>query len=164
MARINDSVNATLRLRSVREDDWSSILAVTNQSVANIPGAGTQDKRQANRRQFDSARGFREQFVAEASGDGKIVGYGAIESVSAPSDPEFRMFIVTAPESLATVGDLLYRSALEALVRAGAKCARFTEYADDHSLLTFTLARGFVEHQRFRIPEGNEIVTFVKDL
>jgi hypothetical protein len=167
MSLTDDSSNPSIRLRSVRAEDWPAILAIANRSVAHVPGAGPQDDWVSNRRQFDSTRGFREQFVAHGPDDRDIVGYGAIESIESPAAGQgldFRMFIVTPPERLSVVGDLLYRSALEVLARVGARRVRLTEYAADQPFRAFAEARGFIEHQRFRIADGNEVVTLLKQL
>jgi GNAT superfamily N-acetyltransferase len=158
-----DSSNPKLRLRAVRDDDWPAILAVANHSVADVSGAGSQEEWVSNRRRFDPTRGFREHFLAISDND-EIVGYGAIESAGAIDDGEFRMFVVTPPERLTVVGDFLYRSAIEALARVGARRVRLTEYAADHRLRAFAEARGFIEHERFRIANGIEIVTLLKNL
>ena len=149
-----------IRLRAVRDADWPSILAIANQSVADVRGAGTQEEWLGNRKKFDDTKGLREHFVAEESGE--IVGYGSIES--AANAGEFRMFIVTAPKNLSSVGDLLYRYASEALSKAGARLVRLREYANDRTLREFAEARGFVERERFYIEDAIEIITLIKHL
>ena len=151
------SVNDDLRVRDIRDEDWSAILAIANQSVADVAGAGRQDEWLANRRNFDASRGTREHYVVEHAGE--VVGYGGIESVSALPEGEFRMFIVVASRRLADVGERLYQTALAALARNRARRVHLTEYAKDQSLRDFLERRGFTETRRFRIPDGNEVVT-----
>jgi len=102
-----------LQIRELREIDWPAVLAVANQSVAHIPGAGPQDEWLCNRGTFDPSKGVQQQIVAEASGS--AVGYGALESRD-PAEPRaFRLFVVTAPRLLDTVGQHLYGELLSRL-------------------------------------------------
>jgi hypothetical protein len=162
---LNDAgIHLDIRLRSVRDEDWPVILAVANRSVAGVPGAGTQEEWESNRRRFDATRGFREHFVAEITDQAEVVGYGAVESMSTGERDELRMFIVTPPERLSVVGELLYRSAMTVLARARVRRVRLTEYAGDQPLRAFAEARGFSEQHRFQIADGNEVIVLVKDL
>ena len=146
-------------LRRVRDSDWPAILEIANASVAHIPEAGTQEEWHHNRRYFDPAYGAQQQFVAVDEESDAILGYGAIES-----SPEFRVFVVTLPESIPTVGELLYERALTLLGEAGAERVWFTEYATDSALLTFARSHGFRDARSFTLSDGAEAMTLVKPL
>jgi hypothetical protein len=150
---------ASASLRDVRESDWPAILDLANASVAHVPGATDQEEWLENRRHFDTAQGSQQHFVAEEAGSGAIVGYGAIES-----RPEFRLFVVTLPERLPTVGELLYERALALLREAGAERVWFTELDADRTLLSFAKAHGFGDPRRFALPDGSLATTLVKTL
>lgn len=149
---------ATVRIRSLRarapdEADWPSILALANESVAGVPGAGPQDEWLGNRRSFDS---LRHQLVVHASGS--LVGYGAAESRDSGS---FRLFIVCAPAARETVGAHLYAALESWLQTQGATDVWFQEYATDTELIAFARRRGFSERRRFEY-DGTEIVVLGK--
>jgi hypothetical protein len=146
-------------LRDVRGEDWPAILEVANASVAHLASAGTQEEWLHNRRHFDSAQGTQHQYVAEDPVSGAVLGYGAIES-----SPEFRLFVVTLPEYLPTVGELLYERALALLAESSAVRVWFTEYADDRTLVSFARAHGFGDARNFSLPNGAAATTLVKQL
>ncbi len=149
---------ASISIREPLDDDWPTILELANRSVASVPGAGSQEAWLGNRRAF---RGARRHFVAVEAGRDEVVGYAGIESVSAG---EFRLFVVTPPERLCDVGEALYARAVTQLSELGARRLSFTEYAADQRLGAFARARGFVEEDRFRLPEGVDLVRLVKKL
>lgn len=124
-----------------------------------MPGAGSQAEWLENRRSFDSARGAQRHFAAEDPESGAVLGYGAIEA-----SPEFRLFVVTLPEHLPTVGELLYERALALLREAGAERVWFTEYSADRSLLSFARAHGFRDAGRFALESGIDVTSLVKVL
>ena len=146
-------------LRSVRDDDWDGILALATASVAHVPEAGSQEEWHRNRRQFDERAHVRRQFVAVPPEDGSLLGYGAVESQTAR---DFRLFVVTRPNHLATVGALLYDRAMRSLYDLGARGAWCTEYARDEPLLEFFRARDFREVRRFPVAPGVDAVTLAK--
>jgi hypothetical protein len=146
-------------LRDVRDADWPAILEVANGSVAHLSGAPTQEEWLHNRRHFDAGHGSQRHYVAEDPETGAVVGYGAVES-----GPEFRLFVVTLPEQLPTVGELLYERALALLGESGAARVWFTEYADDRFLLAFARAHGFGDARNFSLPDGAMATTLVKRL
>lgn len=149
------------QLRPVRDADWPALLALANQSVAHVAGAGSQEAWHENRRQFDTATGVQRQLVAEHPQTGALLGYLAVES-NRPD--EFRLFLVVPVSRLSAVGELLYARGVELLRELGARRVWFTEYASDEPLLSFTRAHGFRELRRFVLPGGPEAVTLVKDL
>jgi len=127
--------------------------------VAHVPGVGGQDEWLHNRRHFDTAHGTQVQFAAEDPESGALLGYGAIEAA-----PEFRLFVVTLPELLPTVGELLYERGVALLREAGAPRVWFTEYSADRTLLSFARAHGFGDARRFPLPDGLEATSLVKVL
>lgn len=148
-------------LRSVRDLDGPALLALANRSVAHVPGAGRQEAWLHNRRHFDSGRGVQLQFVAEHPESGALLGYGCIES-----DPrgEYRLFLVTTPDRLSGVGELLFERGLAVLGELGAQRVWFTEYAGDEPLLRFARKHGFSEFRRFALAGGTEAMTLLKEL
>jgi N-acetylglutamate synthase-like GNAT family acetyltransferase len=149
-------------IREVRPTDWPAILALANRSVAGVPGAGTQEEWLRNRRSFDASRGTQRQFVAEEAS--RLVGYGALESDAARDAYAFRLFVVTDPVDLPSVGEFIYSQACAALAELNARHVWLTEYAADTHLLQFAAARGFRETRRFPLPHGPEAVVLVKSL
>ena len=152
-------MNGSATIRPVRDDDWAAILALANGSVAHVAGAPTQEEWLENGRGFDASQGTQHHFVAEDPATGTPLGYGCVES-----GPEFRMFVVTLPENLPTVGELLYERAMTLLGEEGAERVWFTEYAADSTLLSFAKAHGFGDPRRFTLPDGLEAMTLVKRL
>jgi len=155
---------AALMLREPRETDWPEILGLANASVAGVPGAGLQDVWAENRRHFDQVQGTQRQLVAVDEGTRSIVGYAAVESAGSDAPGAFRLFLVTAPEQLGRIGEILYQNLIAVLREIGAREVRFQEHAADAPLLAFAGARGFVERHRFTIEGGLEIVQLVRGL
>jgi hypothetical protein len=149
-----------VRMRPVGDADWPALLKLANQSVAHVPGAGSQEAWNENRRQFDTATGVQRQFVAEHPQTGALLGYLAVES-NLPG--EFRLFLVIPTNRLSALGELLYARGVGLLRALGARRVWLTEYAGDEPLLAFVHARGFTEFRRFVLPEGPQAVTLVKD-
>jgi N-acetylglutamate synthase-like GNAT family acetyltransferase len=145
-------------------EDWPTILQLANTSVANVPPAGQQDEWLTNRQDFASKPGaVQRHFVARDSESGRVVGYGSLEhDPQAPADA-FRLFVVTDPADLESIGNELLEHALSQLDRLGAKTAWFTEYADDTSLLGFARARGFEPVRSFDW-RGSELLVLEKKL
>ncbi|MEE9253367.1 MAG: hypothetical protein V3U43_00380 [Pseudomonadales bacterium] len=151
----------TLARRDVTATDWPRILELANASVSHVPGAGTQEEWYENRRSFDSSSGTQDHYVFEDSERGEIVGYGGVEMTP---NGEFRMFIVTLPQLLETVGERLFQENLELAKIRGAERVWFTEYVDDTVLVEFAKARDFMELGRIRLDEGVEAITLMKRL
>lgn len=76
----------SLELREPREQDWTAILALANQSVQAVPGAGSQEEWLDNRQRSSP---LRRHFVAVEAG--AIVGYAAIESQFDQVEQGFRL-------------------------------------------------------------------------
>jgi hypothetical protein len=150
-----------LVVRPVLERDWPEIRALAERSVAHVPAAGSQEDWHRNRRSAGDRGAVQRQVVVEDPELGALLGYGAVES---DAQGELRLFVVTTPDRLADVGELLYRRGLAVLGELGARRAWFTEYAADEPLLRFARARGFSERRRFELPGGTEAVTLCKEL
>jgi hypothetical protein len=146
-------------IRELDESDWPAVLAVANESVACVPGAGPQDEWLRNRRSFDIGRGVQHQVVAQAAGS--TVGYAALESRDPATPLCFRLFVVCAPRLLETVGELLYAELQSRLRTLGATEARFQEYASGVELIAFAKAKGFSEAARF-VYQGTDLIVLTK--
>ncbi|HJN52003.1 MAG: hypothetical protein QGI68_12020 [Pseudomonadales bacterium] len=149
-----------MQFRSPRDGDWSTILTIANRSVFDVPGAGEQDQWLSNRRSF-SKRGFQHHFVL--ADDHNVFGYGAVEHATDAPPDSYRIFVVTYPEHLQDYGAGIYEYAERKLIELGAANARFVEYAEDHRLNSFILARGYAEIGRFQLDSGQEAVVLSKD-
>lgn len=152
---------ATLVRRAVTASDWPSVLVLANASVVHVAGAGSQEEWYENRRSFDSSRGTQDHYVLVDPELGEIVGYGGVETTP---NGEFRMFVVTVPELLETVGERLFRENVELAKTRGAERIWFTEHAHDTGLVEFAKARDFMELGRIRLDEGVEAITLMKRL
>jgi len=108
----------SVKIRELEETDWPPILAVANESVARIPGAGPQDEWLRYRQAFDRSKGVQQQLIADASGS--PVGYAALESGDPGMPRSFRLVVVCAPQFLETVGEHLYVELQARLRKLGA--------------------------------------------
>lgn len=143
-------------LREPADADWPRILELANRSVAHVKDAGPQQEWLANRRK--QMRG-RQHFVFERKSD--VLGYGAIE----PNDDVrngYRVFIVTAPECRADVGETLFAHASAYLDANVAAQSWFIEYAQDAAFLEFIEQHGYAETRRFDLPDGPRVVVLTK--
>jgi N-acetylglutamate synthase-like GNAT family acetyltransferase len=142
-------------LRDARDSDWPAILELANESVADVPGAGSQDAWVTNRRSFDASSGVQRHWVAEE--EPVVVGYSAVESRAKDNPKSFRIFVVTDPKRRASLGRRLLENALAELKRQGAKSAWFAEYALDTEFIGFLKHYGFAEQERFESDDGSEV-------
>lgn len=149
----------SLELREPRDEDWPAILALANQSVKDVPGAGAQEEWLANRR---ASSPLRRHFVAVETGS--LVGYAAMESHFDRVERGFRLFVVAPPAQRGRVGTLLYARLESLLAELRAAEAWFVEYAADRDFLAFLAERGFHEARRFRSDAGEECVVVSKRL
>lgn len=150
-------MKSSAELREAREDDWPAILALANQSVAGVSGAGPQDEWLRNRRRPHPLR--RELVALESDA---VVGYAALEAQLPRIERSFRLFVVSRPERLAEIGALLYRRVEGLLAELGAAEAWFVEYASDQRLLAFLAERGFEEVRRLHVEGEGECVVVSK--
>ncbi len=152
-----------LVFRSTKPEDWPVVLTIANQSIAGVPGAGSQDEWLENRRCFASTGGVQRHFVARGAESDRLLAFGSVESDPKASPSGFRIFVVTAPSELLSVGSQVLEHALTQLRELGAQQAWFIEYAADTSLLSFAQARGFDEVRRFDW-RGVELVVLQREL
>lgn len=143
-------------LRAPVQSDWNAILALAHLAVPFDP-EGNQGWLE-NRRKFE---GRRHHQVAEDE-SGAVRGYGAVEE--GDLEGTYRTFLVMAPGDLPTVGDLLFERLLSEVTELGASLLWAREYAEDVALRTFLQERGFVERNRFTLPEHMEMVVLTRDL
>lgn len=150
-------------LRTPGGADWHRILELAD---AALPwDAGGNREWLENRRQF---AGRRRHYVVEGGGageeaPGRAVGYGAVEE--GPEPGSFRMFVVMAPELLASeAGAVLYVRLAADLAALKATNVWVREYARDMALLAFLRERGFEERERFSPPGYEEMVVMAKAL
>ncbi len=141
--------------RTPHDRDWPAILDLANRSVADVPGAGTQEEWLHNRRDFPE-KGY-QYHVVLADGD-DVLGYGAMEHAEeAPSDA-YRLFVVTLPERLGGIGLQIHGHLHQKLCELGAAGAWFVEYAEDRVLTSFLRDLGYRELRRFLLESGVEAI------
>jgi len=136
-------------------------MELADEAVVHVPGAGSQAEWCRNRRAFDVSRGVQREYVVEDDETADIVGYGSVE---AAGDEEFRLFVVTPPDRLSSVGALLYTTGIETLRELGARAVTFSEYAADEPIVSFAISHGFKESRRWTLPDGKKAITLRKDL
>lgn len=149
-----------MNIREPQKADWPQLFKLANQSIAHVPGVPTQEDWWNNRQNFDETVGIR-RHLAALTDDENIIGYMAVES--AQNDGVFRLFVVTIPEYLSTLGETLYGFAMTHLRELDAQQVWFTEYAEDNNILEFARAHGFQEHRRFSTGDGLEVLSTYKE-
>jgi|TARA_Y100000310_G_scaffold336490_1_gene421159 hypothetical protein len=149
-----------MKFRPPTDNDWPVIWEIANQSVADVPGAGVQDEWLVNRRGF-SEHGFQHHFVL--TDHGSVLGYGSVERASDAPPDIYRIFVVTAPEHLQECGARIFDRAERKLMELSAVESRLVEYAEDHRLGSFLLARGYTEVREFQLDSGQQAVVLSKD-
>ena len=137
--------------RTPRERDWSTILSIANASVADVEGAGTQEEWLDNRRNFPPD-GIQHHFVCTDSE--RVVGYGAAEHACNAPEGAYRLFVVTTPAKLATIGNGIFNELSILLTQLGAHNSWFVEYATDMRLTGFLIDRWYSEVRSFNLESG----------
>jgi hypothetical protein len=137
-------------LRPPTDADWDDVLAAADAAVPFDPATNRQWLQ--NRRAFDATGGTRRHYVAVVVG--RTLGYGAVE-LRAPGARAARLFVVTAPALLPSVGAVLHDRLIADARALGATILWLREYAADASLLAFLRARGFAETNRAPSPDGD---------
>lgn len=142
-----------IRMRAAQESDWPAILQVANQA---LPNSKTENKAWLHLRQtFNTERFLQRHYVAESAESGQVLAYGCIEE--GPEAMKYRVFVVMAPNLLASLGQKIFDRLLEDLREAQAQWLWVREEADD-PVLEFFHQQGFQQTAQFRIPNGREIV------
>lgn len=134
---------AEANVRPVKTEDYPAILQVADAAVPFDPqgNRGWLRSRQA----FDETVHARRHYVLEY--DGQIVGYGGLEEQGG-GPHRYRLYVVTAPERLESVGRALFERLRQAAIPLGARTLWVREYARDEALLDFFGERGFAETGR----------------
>jgi len=129
-----------MQKRSPEPNDWPRVKELADVSVADIPGAGSQDEWLINRKQFTTV-GEQKHFVCVD--DDRIVGYGSLERAADAPAGHCRMFLVTAPEALDSVGPFIFEELQELASCRNISRSCFVEYSEDPRLLGFLRKRGY---------------------
>lgn len=140
--------------------DWSTILEIANESVAEVAGAPQQDEWLHNRRTF-SERGQQEQFVL--IDEGRVAGYGAMERRSQDPANRYRLFVVANSDQLADAGRKIYERLQARLTAVGATESWFVEYVQATKLIAFICAQGYAEQRRFMLPSGETAMVLARN-
>jgi hypothetical protein len=141
-------------LRHPLGSDWAAILEVANLSA---PWA---DNTEWLERRKTFAGYLRHHYVAVETDLDRVIGYGAIEGEQ--TQGRFRIFVVTRPELLPTVGDQIYRQLDLDLSELNAEVAWAREESRD-PLIDFFREHGIHETARFHHDE-REIVIMEKTM
>lgn len=152
-------VSSDVQLREPRIEDWPAILALADESVRAVAGAGHQDEWLRNRQRHLP---LRRHFVAVEGA--ALVGYAAVEPRFDQVEGGCRLFVVAAPGRLSDIGALLYENIESVLAELRTMDAWFIEYASDQPLRAFLDERGFQEVRSFRLEGGVECVVLSKHL
>jgi hypothetical protein len=148
-----------ITFRAPRDEDWETVLALANRSVGDVDVAPPQDEWLANRRAFAKG-GEQHHFVAVIGAT--VVGYGALEHAPEAAPGSYRLFVVTAPAELDSVGVRIFERETTLLEELGATASWFVEYVDDRRLNEFIRARGYTEARRIS-HEGVPLVVLARD-
>lgn len=146
--------------RDPREDDWPGILNIANASVAAVEGAGTQEEWLENRKTF-TGNGIQHHFVCTDAG--QLLGYGSAENASDAQADSYRLFVVTQPETLHSIGEAIFDELVRILPKFRAQRSWFVEYANDSSLTGFLKDHGYEESRRFKLDSGVEAAVFERE-
>ena len=151
-----------ITFRAPTVDDWPAILALAEQSLAELPNPPSQLEWLNNRKSFTPSDGIQQHFVA-TSGE-RIVGYACIECRNKTSDRKktvgdvYRLFVVVAPSARRTLGTHLLAKLRESLIDLGARRAWVAEYEADAPFLAYLEEMGFVKLKTFRLDDGTQAV------
>jgi N-acetylglutamate synthase-like GNAT family acetyltransferase len=137
------------------QDDWDILLDLANQAVPFAPQEN--EEWLEYRKAFDESKRTRRHYLAF---DGATpVGYGALEQQGDTADL-LRVYVVTSPDNLNGVGDLLYTQLLQDAQELKATTLWAREFQDDKPICDFFTSHGFVEDQRFTLPDHLPMVVF----
>jgi N-acetylglutamate synthase-like GNAT family acetyltransferase len=149
-----------VKIRSFQSEDFDILVDLANQAA---PFAADGNKEWFEyRKAFDESQRVRHHYIAEESG--QAVGYGCIEQQS--DDPKWmRIFVVCSPEKLSgEAGASLYHQLLGKAREISATHLWAREYQEDQPINIFFKERGFLETQRFQLPDDLPMVIFRLDL
>jgi hypothetical protein len=150
-------------LRPPVDADWAAVLELANRSVADVPGAPTQEEWLANRRSGAADSGVARRWIAHDAATGELVGFLAVERV-AHGSLDARLFVVTDPAERDDVAPQLLERGFAAARDANATRAAMVEYAKDDAFLEFLREHGFKDAVKFALPDGGMACRLVHDL
>jgi N-acetylglutamate synthase-like GNAT family acetyltransferase len=144
----------------LEEWDWEVLLELANQAVPFAPEGNREWL--AYRKAFDESKRLRRHYMARDRE--KPLGYGCIEQQR--EDPQWlRIYVVCSPENLQDqVGQRLYDTLLQDANELGIAHLWAQEYQKDAPIREFLTSRGFVEVNRFTLPDQLPMVVYVLDL
>lgn len=148
-----------MTLREPTDSDWDRILELANESVSEVPAAGTQEEWLHNRRNF---KGEQHHYVYVDDEDGIIKGYCAVERAADDPERHWRLFVVTKIDDLTTIGETMFAKLDAILEQANVGRSRFVEHSTNQILGRFIRNHGYREVRRFDMKEGGEAAIFEK--
>jgi N-acetylglutamate synthase-like GNAT family acetyltransferase len=145
-----------IELHPFEQNDWDILLELANQAVPFAPQEN--EEWLEYRKTFDESKRIRRHYLAY---DGETpVGYGSLEQQSDTADL-LRVYVVASPDNLRSgVGDTLYKQLLQDAQELKAATLWVREFQDDKSICEFFISHGFVEDQRFTLPNHLPMVVF----
>ena len=151
---------------SLRDEQWSAILNLAEESLAEMQVAPGVKEWFDNRKAFPASGGIQQQLVATL--DNQIVGYACAEHPPAwmrnkSAAGEYRLFMVVEPSARGSLGNRLLAKLRESLIALGARRAWFQEYEADAGLVSFLETKGFVKRITFRTDDGTGIIRLSMD-
>jgi N-acetylglutamate synthase-like GNAT family acetyltransferase len=149
-----------IEMRPFQEEDWKILLNLANQAV---PFASQENAEWLEYRiNFDESRRTRRHYIA--TNNKNPIGYGCLEQQS-DDLLWLRVYVVCSPEILhSKVGKLLYEKLLQDARELGALHLWARELQEDEPIREFLAGCGFVEVQRFALPDQPPMVVYNLDL
>ena len=143
-------------IRPFQPTDWDFLLDLANQAVPFAPKENAEwlGYRQA----FDESTRIRRHYMAVS--DGIPMGYGGLEQQD--DDPKkLRMYTVCNPQNMrGEVGDQLCAQLFSDAKVLGARQLWAREYQADEHARDFFTRHGFVDAQRFTVPDQPPLVIY----
>jgi N-acetylglutamate synthase-like GNAT family acetyltransferase len=149
-----------IELHPFEQNDWDILLELANQAVPFAPQEN--EEWLEYRKAFDESKRTRRHYLAF---DGATpVGYGALEQQGDTADL-LRVYVVTSPDNLKSgVGDTLFNQLLQDAQELKATTLWAREFQDDKPICDFFTSHGFVEDQRFTLPDHLPMVVFILNI
>lgn len=149
-----------ITIRPFQPEDWNVLLDLAHQAVPFEPKDN--EAWLGYRKAFDESTRIRRHYLAVE--DGIAVGYGGLEQQEA--DPKrLRMYTVCSPQNQqGEVGDRLCAQLFRDAQALGATQLWAREYQADPASREFFTRHGFVETERFTVPNHSPLVIYQLDL
>ena len=145
-------------MRNFQPEDWDAVLSLADLAVPFAPRENLVwfEFRKA----FDEQRALRRHYIAEI--DGAPAGYGAIEQQD--DDPtRMRIFVVCRPDHLMSpVGEALFERLMADVGELGVSALWARELQADEPAICFFRGRGFIEIERFTLPNQPPMIVLEK--